>query len=92
MHRINENVKRSAPFLDTRTEMVTSTPGRSGRAAGLSQMGYACFWPKGGGLTEGATETKTTETATTETTTATATTEASEEAKAVKVQEPVLAE
>lgn len=33
--------------------MVSSIPGRSTRAAGLSQMGYACFWPNGGGLKEG---------------------------------------
>ena len=33
--------------------MVMSTPGRSGKPGGLSQMGYACFWPKGGGLQEG---------------------------------------
>ena len=34
--------------------MVTSTPGRTGKAGGLSQMGYACFWPNGGGLKEDA--------------------------------------
>ena len=26
--------------------------GRSGRPAGIAQMGYACFWPQGGGLQE----------------------------------------
>jgi hypothetical protein len=35
------------------TEMVGSTHGRSTRPAGLSQLGYACFWPNGGGLREG---------------------------------------
>ena len=29
--------------------MVHATHGRSSRPAGLSQLGYACFWPKGGG-------------------------------------------
>lgn len=33
--------------------MVSSVPGRSNHPAGLSQLGYACFWPKGGGLKEG---------------------------------------
>jgi hypothetical protein len=33
--------------------MVSSVPGRSNHPGGLSQLGYACFWPEGGGLTEG---------------------------------------
>jgi len=31
---------------------VNSLPGRSDRPAGMAQMGYACFWPNGGGLRE----------------------------------------
>lgn len=50
-HKINENVKRALPQLE-RTELV-GLPGRSGKPGGLSQMGYACFWPNGGGLNEG---------------------------------------
>ena len=42
IHRINENVKRSTKL--GRTEMASK--GKR-RPAGLSQMGYACFWPKG---------------------------------------------
>jgi hypothetical protein len=57
-HKINENVKRNQPKLQelmSKTEMVSSLPGgRSPRPAGIAQMGYACFWPKGGGLQEGA--------------------------------------
>lgn len=30
----------------------TSATGRSSKPAGLAQLGYACFWPKGGGLQE----------------------------------------
>lgn len=29
---------------------AAALPGRSSRPAGVSQMGYACFWPEGGGL------------------------------------------
>jgi hypothetical protein len=53
-HKINDNVKQASPhLLLKRTEMVGSVSGRSGKPAGLSQMGYACFWPDGGGLREG---------------------------------------
>jgi len=54
-HKINEGVKRHRPELEQcldDTEMV-SMPGRSPKPAGIAQMGYACFWPKGGGLKEG---------------------------------------
>ncbi len=52
-HRINKNVlSYKASDLD-RTQMVKALPGRSNRPAGMSQMGYACFWPNGGGLKEG---------------------------------------
>jgi len=47
----------------THTELLLSTSkednvasasasGRSSKPAGLAQLGYACFWPKGGGLQE----------------------------------------
>jgi hypothetical protein len=36
-----------------RTQLVNHLPGRSGRPGGMSQLGYACFWPHGGGLKEG---------------------------------------
>lgn len=50
-HNINKGVCdcRSLP----RTEMVMNLPGRSTKAAGMSQLGYGCFWPNGGGLIEG---------------------------------------
>lgn len=51
-HRIGENAKRIVPPLE-KTEMVNTLTGRSGRPAGLSQLGYACFWPSGGGPMEG---------------------------------------
>eukprot|EP00540_Astrosyne_radiata_P006952 CAMPEP_0116857338 /NCGR_PEP_ID=MMETSP0418-20121206/20488_1 /TAXON_ID=1158023 /ORGANISM="Astrosyne radiata, Strain 13vi08-1A" /LENGTH=459 /DNA_ID=CAMNT_0004490991 /DNA_START=13 /DNA_END=1392 /DNA_ORIENTATION=+ len=50
-HKINANVIRAGTDLE-RTAVVSSTPGRSGKPAGLSQMGYACFWPEGGGSDE----------------------------------------
>ena len=31
----------------------TMPPGRSPRPGGIAQLGYACFWPKGGGNIEG---------------------------------------
>jgi hypothetical protein len=54
-HNINEGVKRARSELQpdlNDTEMV-GMPGRINRPAGLSQMGFACFWPNGGGLKEG---------------------------------------
>ena len=34
--------------------MVSTLPGgRSPRPAGMAQLGYACFWPNGGGVKEG---------------------------------------
>jgi hypothetical protein len=35
------------------TAMVSTSTGRSKRPAGLAQLGYACFWPDGGGLVKG---------------------------------------
>lgn len=57
-NKINENVQRSRPQLRERleqAEMVGSNlpNGRSPRPAGMAQLGYACFWPNGGGTYEG---------------------------------------
>ena len=57
-HKINENVQRNKPQLRERlmkAEMVgASLPqGLSPRPAGMAQLGYACFWPNGGGVYEG---------------------------------------
>jgi hypothetical protein len=53
-HRIDKNVKQAGPQQLEQTEMVAHTIlGQSPRPAGLSQLGYAAFWPKGGGLVEG---------------------------------------
>jgi len=49
-HRVNEGVKRARP---SRRAIPVQAGGRSGAPAGLAQLGYACFWPKGGGLKEG---------------------------------------
>lgn len=60
-HKVNENIQRRRSELEERldemeieNEMV-STPsgGPTRRPAGLAQLGYACFWPEGGGLQEG---------------------------------------
>jgi len=54
--KINKNVKQNLPQLRERleaAEMVSSPSGRSSRPAGIAQLGYACFWPKGGGSVEG---------------------------------------
>jgi hypothetical protein len=57
-HKINENVQRNKPQLRERlmqAEMVGANlpKGRSPRPAGMAQLGYACFWPNGGGVYEG---------------------------------------
>lgn len=38
--------------LPDKAEMVSEQRRRSTRPAGIAQMGYACFWPQGGGLQE----------------------------------------
>jgi hypothetical protein len=50
-HKINKYVQSHE--ITRNTQLVNASPGRSSRPGGLSQMGYACFWPKGGGLKEG---------------------------------------
>ena len=51
-------MQKSQPKLreiSAQADMASSLPGgRSPRPGGLSQMGYAAFWPKGGGIKEGA--------------------------------------
>ena len=54
-YNIQNGVRRAQ--LEARTEAVSTTvgassSGRSSQAGGLSQLGYACFWPNGGGLQE----------------------------------------
>ena len=54
-NKINEGVKRALPTLQQpleATEMVSVSAGRSNRPAGMAQLGYACFWPEGGGPVE----------------------------------------
>lgn len=52
-HRIGENTRQSKPELERlkleRAEQV-SIPGRSNQPVGMAQIGFACFWPNGGGL------------------------------------------
>ena len=58
--KIDKNVKQNLPQLRERlqeAEMVSAPSGRSSRPAGIAQLGYACFWPKGGGTVEGAPQT-----------------------------------
>ena len=53
--RINQGVLQHRKELEQAlppTEMVSQSGGRSIRPAGMAQMGYACFWPQGGGLQE----------------------------------------
>mmetsp|Transcript_4319 Transcript_4319/g.4763 ORF Transcript_4319/g.4763 Transcript_4319/m.4763 type:complete len:533 (+) Transcript_4319:204-1802(+) len=47
-HKINHFVKRYHKTAD----LDSTNTDRSSRPGGLSQMGYACFWPEGGGLKE----------------------------------------
>lgn len=54
-HKIEKRVQASiAARKKTETvEMTSSSPSTiSKRPGGLSQLGYACFWPQGGGLVE----------------------------------------
>lgn len=55
-YKLNKGVARRRPELERRLEeieMVSAPPGRTARPAGLAQLGYACFWPHGGGVEEG---------------------------------------
>ncbi|CAB9503247.1 expressed unknown protein [Seminavis robusta] len=50
---INEEVHKKAPEIEKlkmkRMEQA-SAPGRSNQPVGMAQIGFACFWPNGGGL------------------------------------------
>lgn len=62
IHRIDVGIRRSREELERAEKKLTSkspTPyptleddRRSSRPAGIAQMGYACFWPEGGGLVD----------------------------------------
>jgi hypothetical protein len=58
-HKINQGVLNNRQELENRScwldeaELVSSG-GMTRRPAGLAQLGYACFWPNGGGIQEGA--------------------------------------
>ena len=58
-HKINLNVRKKLPQLreelDQEAAQLVSSEGLDGRMtrpAGIAQLGYACFWPNGGGLIE----------------------------------------
>ena len=53
-HSIEQGVKRAQLRSETTSpnDSSSDTPNRSYRAGGISQVGYACFWPNGGGLKE----------------------------------------
>jgi hypothetical protein len=58
-HKINEEVLRNQDrirkFVQEQAEEMGSSPpppGRSSRPGGFAQIGYACFWPNGGGKEE----------------------------------------
>ena len=52
-HSIGENVRKAKLEIEKlkleRMEQV-SVPGRSNQGVGIAQIGFACFWPNGGGL------------------------------------------
>jgi len=48
-HKINQGVlKKQSQFEATKDQQAVGVSGRRPKPAGLSQMGYACFWPNGG--------------------------------------------
>ncbi|GAX24691.1 hypothetical protein FisN_4Hh249 [Fistulifera solaris] len=53
-HKINTAVTNCRPQLarDLKEICQVGSGGRSSRPGGLSMLGYACFWPNGGGLCE----------------------------------------
>ena len=62
IYRIDLGIRRAREELERREKIsratsmamtgTTSFAGRSCRPAGMAQMGYACFWPEGGGLVD----------------------------------------
>ncbi len=63
IYRIDKGIRKAREELE-RAEWksintpttTTLDPARSSRPAGIAQMGYACFWPDGGGLVDGSIE------------------------------------
>lgn len=49
-HKIESGAQKQQ--IPPPTKFTSSGSGRSGKPGGLSQLGYACFWPQGGGLEE----------------------------------------
>eukprot|EP00816_Leptocylindrus_hargravesii_P001285 CAMPEP_0196818336 /NCGR_PEP_ID=MMETSP1362-20130617/65097_1 /TAXON_ID=163516 /ORGANISM="Leptocylindrus danicus, Strain CCMP1856" /LENGTH=513 /DNA_ID=CAMNT_0042196399 /DNA_START=150 /DNA_END=1691 /DNA_ORIENTATION=- len=47
-HKIEKGAQKQQ--VPPPTTFTSSGSGKSGRPGGLSQLGYACFWPQGGGL------------------------------------------
>lgn len=60
-HKINLAVTQCRPQLsrDLKEIRQVGSGGRSSRPGGLSMLGYACFWPQGGGLCEGSNSSET---------------------------------
>ena len=64
IYRIDKGIRKDRDELEraewksinTPTTTTTLDPERSSRPAGIAQMGYACFWPDGGGLVDGSNE------------------------------------
>jgi len=60
IHRINVGIRRTREELEAEMKSETGRPttkaafdpGRSSQPGGMAQMGYACFWPEGGGLVD----------------------------------------
>ena len=48
-HKIDQRVAQFKPSSPREKVDIVNSQGRTMRPAGLSQLGYACFWPKGGG-------------------------------------------
>ena len=59
-HKINEQVMLNQDQLQKRVQEETKEigpsllPERTSRPGGFAQIGYACFWPNGGGIEEQA--------------------------------------
>lgn len=58
-HKINDQVIRNKDQIKERLQEIEVTgssmpPGRSSKPGGFAQLGYACFWPNGGGKEERA--------------------------------------
>ena len=58
-HKINEGVRQARSMLEEQQTLIedakdvsTNTATVSDRPAGISQLGYACFWSEGGGVQE----------------------------------------